>query len=223
MSELDNIIPPEIKDDEFYFAIQKLASEQPLQNVLEIGSSAGGGSTEAFVNGLSANPSHPRLFCLEVSRPRFAELAKRYEKLPFVRAYNASSVPISKFMTPEQVGEFYRTRPTQLNQFPLERVLGWLAQDIRYVTEANVPQNGIQLIKQDYGITAFDLVLIDGSAFTGSAELDEVIGSRIIMLDDVNDIKCLLAYERLKCESAYQLAYENLRLRNGFAIFFKKG
>ncbi len=37
-SALDKLIPPEIKNDEFYAAIKQMATEQDIQTVLEIGS-----------------------------------------------------------------------------------------------------------------------------------------------------------------------------------------
>src|SRR6267154_5149422 len=60
--------PGEIKDDAFYYCIERLAREADLRTILEIGSSAGGGSTEAFVKGIRRNPARPTLFCMEVSR-----------------------------------------------------------------------------------------------------------------------------------------------------------
>ena len=44
-SELNYLIPPEIKNDEFYAVIQKICREEDIETVLEIGSSSGGGST----------------------------------------------------------------------------------------------------------------------------------------------------------------------------------
>jgi ADP-heptose:LPS heptosyltransferase len=219
---LDHLIAPEIKDDEFYHLISTLACQEELRHVLEIGSSAGGGSTEAFVNGLKTNPHNPKLYCLEVSKGRFRELADRYASCGFVRAYNASSVPVSGFMSEAEVRHFYTANTTRLNQYPLRDVLSWLKEDIRYVSEAAVPSNGIELIKAENGISEFDLVLIDGSAFTGMAELQAVYGSKIIMLDDINDIKCLQAFEVLKSDSQYFLERVNWDLRNGFAIFRKR-
>ena len=70
-SELDRLIPPEVKDDPFYRAILSLAQTQRLKTVLEIGSSSGEGSTEAFVLGLRKNPHQPTLFCMELSKPRY--------------------------------------------------------------------------------------------------------------------------------------------------------
>ncbi|MEY3333612.1 MAG: hypothetical protein RLZZ176_1912, partial [Cyanobacteriota bacterium] len=86
-SSLNQLIPPEIKNDEFYAAIQKLAREENITTVLEIGSSSGAGSTEAFVTGIRNNPNRPNLFCMEVSQIRFEQLNKRYEKDKFVKCY----------------------------------------------------------------------------------------------------------------------------------------
>jgi len=221
-SELDLLIPPEIKDDELYSCIMRLAGEAPLANVLEIGSSAGGGSTEAFVTGLRQNPDSPRLFCMEVSRPRFEMLQERYRNEPFVHCLHASSVSEADFPSEREVSLFYRWIPTALNHYPLEQVLGWLRQDRGYITEHDVPENGIRQIMDKYRIALFDMVLIDGSEFLGTAELNEVYGAGIIVLDDVNGFKNHYNYRRLRDDSAYWLAHENMALRNGFAIFIRR-
>ncbi|RQW88757.1 MAG: glycosyltransferase family 9 protein [Geobacter sp.] len=218
-SELDVIIPPEIKNDEFYFMIQKLAREENITNVLEIGSSSGGGSTEAFVTGLQGNPNSPRLFCMEISRARFGTLRDTYKDLGFVKCYNVSSVPLDKFPTEQDVAAFYSGVGTALNNYPLEMVLGWLRQDKEYVSGSGVSSDGIQKIKRENGIETFDLVLIDGSEFTGSAELEEVYGALIIILDDVNAYKNYFNYRRLKFDDNYVLVAENWSLRNGYAVF----
>ena len=48
-SSFDRLIPPEIKSDPFYQAILNVARDPAVKTVLEIGSSAGEGSTEAWV------------------------------------------------------------------------------------------------------------------------------------------------------------------------------
>ncbi len=55
ISELENIIPPEIKNDAFYHTIYRLAKTEAISTILEIGSSSGEGSTEAFVLGAGEN------------------------------------------------------------------------------------------------------------------------------------------------------------------------
>lgn len=220
-SELNYLISPEIKDDEFYQTIQRMAQNLDVQTVLEIGSSSGQGSTAAFVGGLRNNPNRPTLFCMEVSQPRFEALRDRYIDDEFVKCYNVSSVPVSDFPGEAQVAEFYQSTHSGLRQFRLEQVLGWLQQDIEYVQSARVDGNGIQHIKQDNGIEHFDLVLIDGSEFTGSAELDQVYGAKYILLDDICTYKNYEAHHRLLLDANYRLLHQNVELRNGYSVFVR--
>ena len=221
-SELDFIIPPEIKDDELYFVIEKLSAEEEIRSILEIGSSAGDGSTEAFVRGMTRNPHHPVIHCLEVSKARFEQLEKRYQGADFVKPHNMSSVTKDKFPRDEEVADFYRNTQSALNDYPLERVLGWLKQDIDYLEKSSVPDGGIKRIKDENRIINFDMVLIDGSEFTGKAELEEVYGARLILLDDINGFKNRANYDRLKADPDYELMRENWRLRNGYAVFRRR-
>jgi len=218
-SELNRLIPPEIKNDEFYAAIQRIAREENIKTVLEIGSSSGDGSTKAFVAGIRENPNKPTLFCMEVSQTRFAELRKTYANESFVKCYNVSSICIEQFPTEEEVIKFYESTPTNLNFYPLERVIGWLRQDIEYVKNSGVSDSGIKKIKQENNINCFDLVLIDGSEFTGSVELNEVYGAKYILLDDINTFKNYKNLNRLSIDTNYTLIECNSHIRNGYAIF----
>ncbi len=218
-SELNFLIPPEIKNDDFYTIIQELARSEDIKTVLEIGSSSGGGSTEAFVTGLRNNVNQPQLFCMEVSKPRFAELSKRYENDKFVKCYNVSSVAIEEFPDQSEVTDFYYNSENDLKKFPLEMVLGWLQQDIEYVRSAGVSTNGIRQVKQDNQIDDFDLVLIDGSEFTGISELKEVYGSKFILLDDITTFKNHTNHQQLLADPNYILLSQNTSVRNGYSVF----
>lgn len=221
-SELDKVIPPEINNDELYRWIEKLGREEKIKTALEIGSSSGEGSTRAFVQGLSANPNNPKLFCLEVSKPRFAALQDRYKDQPWVNCLNMSAVPLTKFPSAQQVEEFYKTKRTVLNNYPLQQVLGWLQQDIDYITEHGVDGQGVAKAKELAGVKTFDLVLIDGSEFSGEAELDAVYGSRLIVLDDILGYKTFAARKRLLADPNYMLIAENFNVRNGYSIFKRR-
>lgn len=221
-SELDRIIPPEIKNDNFYQLIYRLAKTEPIKNILEIGSSNGEGSTEAFVLGMSANPHNPTLFCMELSKPRFKALRERYGHLPYVKFYNVSSVPLESFPTEEDVRSFCNHVPTNLNLYGCERVIGWLKQDIDYVKNSNVPDRGIEIIKTENNIQNFDIVLIDGSEFTGMAEFKLIYGAKFILLDDINAFKNYNNYKYLLSDAHYELIEENMQLRNGYAAFKRK-
>ncbi|WP_198372940.1 glycosyltransferase family 4 protein, partial [Roseomonas rosulenta] len=221
-SELDRIIPPEIKDDAFYRLIRDLAANEKLRYVLEIGSSAGGGSTEAFVAGLASNPGQPKLFCIEVSKPRFEVLRQTYADRPFVHCYNMSSVAVEEFPPAAEVERFYREEASGLTKFPLPEVLRWREQDIAYVRDAGVAAGAIEHIKAEHGIEHFDMVLIDGSEFTGEVELAKVIGARIILLDDTNTFKCFRARQTLLEHPDYEVIADDQKLRNGFSAFRRK-
>src|SRR5260370_5086824 len=135
------MIAPEIPGDKFHAAISWLSEHEKLDSVLEIGSSAGDGSTSAFVDGLSRNSNRPSLYCMELSVPRFHKLRKTYAAFEFVKCYNVSSVPLDRFPTETEVTMVYRTQRTALNQWPLESVLEWLRQDIKYVRSSDVPRS----------------------------------------------------------------------------------
>lgn len=221
-SDYDHTIPPEIKDDEFYDLITSMAGAATVDTMLEIGSSNGAGSTSAFVQGLKQNPRRPTLFCMEVSQPRFKELVQRFAGDPQVRCYNLTSVPLDRFPTDAEVTAFYRTGDSGLNRIPLQEVLRWLDQDRRYIKRFGPSQNGIRMIKQENAIDQFGMVLIDGSEFSGKAELEEVYGADYLLLDDIGTYKNFHNYRRLIEDPSYKLVAANKHLRNGYAAFERR-
>ncbi|MEG5081485.1 FkbM family methyltransferase [Microcoleus sp. AT8-B4] len=220
-SPFNRIIPPEIKNDEFYRALQRIVQNEDIKTVLEIGSSSGEGSTEALVTGMRQNPNNPTLFCIEISQPRFAELKKRYANDDFVKCYNVSTVSLEEFPEEEEVINFYNNINTGLRVYPLEQVRDWLRDNIKYVEESGVEPNGIKKIKQENNIDIFDVVIIDGSEFTGRVELDEIYGAKFIMLDDIDTFKNYQNHCRLLSDCNYVLVEQNLFLRHGYSVFKK--
>ncbi len=218
---LDFYIPPEIKNDSFYSKIIEIASNPQVKTILEIGASCGEGSTSAFVTGISQNPTKPKLFSIEISKVRFSYLETLYMNNTQVYVYNVSSVPLSDFPSKEEISIFYKKHRTKLGQYPLEQILEWLDQDLSYIKSSNVDQNGIETIKMENKIDFFDLVLIDGSEFTGKAELDKVYGAKYILLDDILCFKNFYNYKKLLRDKNYRLIGSDLRLRNGWAAFEK--
>ncbi len=222
-SELDRLIPPEITDDRFYRAIVEVASTTGVREILEIGSSSGAGSTEAWVSGALLNPERPRLHCIEVSAARYSALVERWQEHEFVHCYNVSSVPLEGFPEAADVEAFYRGTRSKLRRTPLPTVLAWLRQDVEYVRSHGLSRPGIREIREGAGIDVFDAVLIDGSEFTGAAELDEVYGARFLLLDDTQTYKNFENARRLGADPAYRLVQASRRTRNGFAVFERVG
>jgi hypothetical protein len=222
VSSLDIIIPPEIKNDDFFAALRFIARNAKIKTILEIGASSGEGSTEALAGGIVENREKPTLFTLEASKARFKMLATRYQERVNVKPYNFSSVGLGDFPNEAVVREFYRSRRTTLNANPEETVVNWLTQDIAYLCDNQIPLDGIARIKAEHGIRVFDFVLIDGSEFTGHRELELVYGANIIALDDIMAFKNFDNHYRLLNDASYEICLMNRFLRNGYSIFYAK-
>jgi len=221
MSTLDELLPPQISRDGFSKAILKVAATPGVKTILEIGASSGQGSTEALVLGAMKNPDGPpQIHSIEVSKARIGQFQERWTSHPFVHGYNTSSVPLASFPTSADVTRFYREVRSKLRNVRLEKVLGWLQADLDYLGEhPDLDAAGIRRIKEAAGIAVFDAVLIDGSEFTGEAELPEVYGARFLMLDDTRSYKNWSNLKRLEADPAYRTVKKSRWTRNGWAVF----
>jgi hypothetical protein len=217
-SELDRLIPPEIAGDAFHQTLERLAATPGVRTILDIGASSGEGSTAAIVAGAARNPDSPVVHCIEVSVPRHAALERRYRDADFVHCHNISSVSLDRFPTEADVDAFRRRTWTRFRFIRRSIVMGWLRQDIEYIEQHGLSCNGIRDIRERFAIDRFDLVVIDGSEFTGRAEMEDVQGSRFIALDDVRTFKNRDNLRRLERDPAYRRIAAG-RLRNGFAVF----
>jgi hypothetical protein len=141
-----------------------------------------------------------------------------------MRAYRMNSVKIADFPSEFDVREFFRLHP-KLDKFGVDEVISWLRQDIEYLIGENVADGGIEWIKSGKmstdGFEHFDIVLIDGSEFLGKAELDHVIGARVIILDDTMAYKNYENRLRLLGDGRYVCTHDDKGLRNGFSVFQK--
>lgn len=218
-SELNHLIAPEIFRDRFWRTLRRVASTPGIKHILEIGSSSGEGSTSAFVAGILENPANPLLHCFEISKLRLEALKKCYASYDFVRYYNSSTVSLDRFPARSEVAEFRSRYRPKLRRPSIETQFRWLQQDIDYIDKHNLSSNGIKLLKTHLGIDYFDVVLIDGSEFTGKAEMEDVYGSRFLFLDDILTFKNHENYRCLMNDHSYELLEKSRWLRNGYAVF----
>lgn len=124
------------------------------------------------------------------------------------------------FPLEEQVTLFHELgQSTQFSSCSLKTLLGFLRKDVEYLKSSGLPQHGIEIVKAEHGIQDFDMVLIDGSEFTGTAEISQIYGARFILIDDIDTFKNFANYHQLLEDRAYVLLEENPELRNGYAIF----
>ena len=219
--KLDNLIPSEIINDNFSEIISELSSLDTVLNILEIGSSSGQGSTKNFIESISKRKDKNlvKFFCLEISKKRFENLQNYLSSFNFAYPFNYSSVPKELYPSKDEIINFYHNRFTKLNLYHLNDVLDWLDQEIKYLEDSNLNINGIIEIKQKFNIDNFDLCLIDGSEFTGKIELQHILGSDWILLDDTETYKSREAFELLINNNDYILWDYNPNLRNGYAVF----
>ena len=193
--------------DSFGKALAKYS--EGLDVGLEIGGGTGDGSTQCIAT--------KRLFSIENHPDRIGRHSMNLSARGGVSVKGTATLP-SLWMPKYEVEDFYKNTKTNLNQYPLEQVLGWLNECLE--TAKDYSTNAIEDIHFDYNVD-FNFVLIDGSPFSGEAELRCVrpflAEKAIIALDDVNDIKNLANYNKLK--GFAKLLWEDWSVRNGAAIF----
>jgi hypothetical protein len=221
-SELDMVIPPEVKDDGFSKLILAVASLPDVTSVLEIGSSSGAGSTVSLFNGLLGKESK-QLYCLELSLPRFAELSSRYREHEWIHCLNLPSISADQMPNDEDVARFFAQYPeSPLCRSKVSEVQRWLRQDKEYLAAHTFIGTGVREALRLAQVDSFDLVLIDGSEFTGEAELAEVYGAKYVLLDDTETFKNRASMERLGADPDYELLRHDPFCRNGYAGFRRK-
>ncbi len=218
-SQLDHVIPPEVANDGLSELIAAVAATPAVRTALEIGSSNGAGSTASLVKGLDGKTGQ-HLYCLELSIPRFEQLQERYAVNSWVHCLNMSSIASTDFPSPDSIDAFYDRYPdSPMHRHSRKKVKRWLRQDLDYVGRYPEAQSGIAAARSLAEVNTFDLVLIDGSEFTGFVELDQVYGAKYILLDDILTFKNRHSYERLQADSTYVLICEDRACRNGYAGF----
>jgi len=176
---------------------------------LEIGGGTGDGSTQCIRT--------KRLFSIENHPDRIGRHSMNLSARGGVSINGTATLP-KLWMNQLDIAEFYGTNKTNLNQYPLTQVIGWYHECVQSAEPFST--NAIEDIHIEHKVN-FSFVLIDGSPFSGEAELRCVrpflAEKAIIALDDVNDIKNLANYNKLK--GFAELLWEDWSVRNGAAIF----
>ena len=194
-------------NDSFGKALAKYS--EGLDVGLEIGGGTGDGSTQCIRT--------KRLFSIENHPDRIGRHSMNLSASGGVSVKGTATLP-KLWMNQLDVAEFYGTNKTTLNQYPLDQVLGWYHECVEFAQPYST--NAIEDIHIEHKVN-FNFVLIDGSPFSGEAELRCVrpflSEKAIIALDDVNDIKNLANYHKLN--GFAKLLWEDWSVRNGAAIF----
>lgn len=214
------MIPPHVlTTDALGALLTDLIKTYKPKTILEIGASEGTGSTKVLAEAMKGEG---KLFAIELEADRFLELRKNVEKYENVFPYHCSTVGIKGMVELQYLVEFKRDHPdfNTWQCMAFEPYCDWWMGTKSAIQDIDIKE-GIKLIKKENDIKFFDMVFIDGGPFTAMAELDEVYGAQIIVLDDTMDIKCHGPYLRLKSDPKYKMVACDEAYRNGFAAFVK--
>jgi len=213
----EKIIFPDEIDTELFFIIQKIIiDDQTIKTVIDIGASEGNGSSRAVVTTLGRG-NNIKLFCIEPDIEKYELLCSRFSTE--VKTFNASSVKLDDYMSENDVIYYYNSILTILNFYTLEHVLTLMSNELGMLNKAN-SVDCVNSIKKDFAISKFDMAILDGSLFTGKADLDNVYGSRYLVLNHIRSIKNYSNYVRLLSDGAYKLIDYNFHSGCGYAVFF---
>lgn len=213
-------ITPEIHADALAARLTQLAALPWVRHVLEVGTGSGLGSTAALWAGLRDKGWVCDLVTIEASRERAAAAAAHYREDPGVLVLAGPAVPVRAYPSAEAVADFYGRVPSRLQRYPLEEVLAWRSQELAYLA-ATYPADHPGVLAELRA--AWDLVLLDGSEFTGPAELAAVGEPPLLVLDDVASFKHWTTFNQLSARpETYRLLEHGPGLRNGYAIFARR-
>ena len=220
---INSKIPGEISEDDFSVEIEKIAKIPKNKIFVEIGSSAGEGSTKHFIKGISSrlDAEECKFYCLEVSQPRLDNLIQLYGNYVFFKPKHNSSIALSEYPSFFKVIYFLIRYKSNLRKFSIARIYSWFKFEKINIKQSlnDFNTSGIDLIIDELHGKMPDVALIDGSEFTGFKDLEKLFGSRYILLDDISSFKCFKAHRTLLNSPKYNLIKENISLRNGFAIY----
>lgn len=235
--------PEIIKGDLLYDLIVELVIEHKPKTILEIGSANGMGSTRAFIEGVTASGHECKMVCLEANIDRWKDLTVNCRFYNFIHCIHGCSSSTGTYMSEHNIEKFMKGHGYRFNikRYSIDTVKKWRSDEIEMIEKIDtgsgnpltnqgaycdavliaIGKNDITENYEEFSDFVFDMVLIDGSAFTGDNDLDLCYGAKTIIMDDTMDIKCYHPMQRLLSDDNYKLIISEPNYRNGFAAFEK--
>jgi hypothetical protein len=119
----------EMRNDEFFREVQKLARETRLRTALLVGAAKGKGITEAFLAGILENENEPAVFCLNGSTKEFASLESSFAGNRLVNCYGIRAGSTDEFLQEFEITAARIKKDHGLNGFDMVLIDGsWFAQ-----------------------------------------------------------------------------------------------
>jgi len=220
--------PEIVKGDGFYEEIVTAVVRNKPKTILEIGSANGLGSTQALIEGSKvAGLDDVLIYCLEPDQSRYLESVRNLSSgrkkgqthhtviNKNLIVFHGKSTCGWEGMEASDIAHFlnFRGYGTKTAIYPLETVLRWLKDE-----KDMLRQNKFSYFQWQGRMKNPEMVLLDGSPFAGFSDYIRTKGAKVLILDDINDIKNLDAYADIRRGKEYKIVSENWNYRNGCAI-----
>lgn len=200
--------------DDFGRAIVSTINKYNINNVLEIGSWDGTGSTACFIEALR-DKNNSSLTCLEMRKERYNQLIENTKNFNFVKCYNESTIS-SKSLLHKNFDEIWASEYNKIRESNRNIVQSWYNDDMSMLS--NIELGFLERTNNTY-----DGVLIDGGEFFGYSEYQLLKDrTKCFFLDDcVYGFKNRQVGEELNNSEEWKLVAGSKTVRNGFAVFIK--
>lgn len=207
MTFLDSIRTPREIGGLVDSKIRSIALKDDINTVLLVGSPNKNGTAKSLVSIVSERYQAPfavqplRLFVNEHSTEFYENLISELGTNRMVQSFNY--MPSKELLSSETVRQFYASNQecTKLLVSTNDALRGLDEETKQFNTLTN---DGITKIRQDNEIgDSFDFVIVDG-AFFSSMTYNNTLGSKYILLYDINSIKNKSAFDSYAGNSEYE-------------------
>lgn len=201
--------------------IREVVEKYKPSRIVEVGSADGSISTTSILTGIKNSKYQPEfVFSFEYKKELYDKL-KNLQNSEWFHPILSTATKMNDWMTLFDIDEFYRKYDV-INRPPINSVFNWYLESVNHlIINPDIHIEGIkEFITNKFGDT-FDMILIDGSPFSAESEYDLLKNSKIVILDDINDIKCHKIFLNLLNDKNYFVYKQNNNFCNGYCIFIK--
>jgi hypothetical protein len=192
-------------NSDFGNCIYTICLNESIQNVFEVGSWNGEGSTVCVMNSI-INKANSKLYSLEANFDMFNKA------LNFWKNFNTNDKLLllngtlhNKIADRNELDKLYNNNIPYYNE--------------HYIPEKNILETS-KIINID-NIDNIDVIILDGGEYSSQEDFNILVNKnpKFICLDDVNVYKCKNIRQTLLDNNDWILYKENLNQRNGWSIF----
>lgn len=174
---IDNTTPSNIRSNTgFYQAIARACADTRVEKVIEIGAGAGDGATQAILSSMRNKPFGNIAFAaLELSKVKYDLLVSALAAYTWATPFFGNDIDDGDYPDIEMIGEFYwdsegatafRKRRLKLD------IWRQLEEELDYLTKRTGMTNGTLAAAISAIGTDIDMIVMNGSEFTGEEQWD---------------------------------------------------